>query len=98
MDNIRVWMASIRLGWRWENNALVFKMSWRLEERTDRMSGLEKTIQVMKGIMNSICTFLKLPTLDLIIWVRKEDNKTMYSFYLKPIASSKIIQNDCSMP
>ena len=50
MDDIRVWMAAIRLGWRWEDNALVFKMAWRLEERTAGMSGLEKTIQVMKGI------------------------------------------------
>ena len=85
-------------------------MAWRLEERTAGMSGLEKTIQVMKEMMNSIFTFLKLtmescmdfdgvlPTLDLIIWVRKEDNKTMYSFYSKPMASSKVLQSDFEMP
>ena len=74
------------------------------------MSGIEKTLEIMEGMMNSICSFLKLtmescldfegvlPTLDLIIWVRVEDNKTMYSFYSKPMASSKVLQRDCAMP
>ena len=65
------------------------------------MTGLEKMIQIMEVMMNSMCSFLKLtmescldfngvfPTLDLIIWVRMEDNKTMNSFYSKPMANSK---------
>ena len=74
------------------------------------ISGLEKTIQIMKDIMNCICRFLRLtmesvldfdgvlPTLDLVIWVRKTDNKTMYSFFSKPMASSKVLQRDSAMP
>ena len=88
----------------------MFSMEWRLEEKTAGMTGLEKTVQIMEGMMNSICSFLKLtmescldfdgvlPTLDLIIWVRKEDNKTLYSFYSKPMASSKVLQSDGAMP
>ena len=56
------------------------------------MSVLEKTVEVVKGMMNSITTFLKLtmeseidfggtlPSLDLTLWVRN-DNKTLYCFY-----------------
>ena len=29
-----------------------------------------------------------LPTLDLNIWIRGVDNKTLYSFYEKPMASN----------
>ena len=38
-----------------------------------------------------------LPTLDLSIWVR-EDNKTMYMFYSKPMASNMILQSRSAMP
>ena len=67
------------------------------------MSGFQNTIEVMKDIMNSSCDFLTItlesvddfigvsPTLDLSIWVR-EDNKTMYKFFQKPIASNMVLQ------
>jgi hypothetical protein len=68
---------------------------------------LEKSLEVLEIMMNSICWFLKLtmesvtdfggvlPTLDLIIWVRPTDNKTMYSFYEKP---NLVIQKVIAMP
>ena len=77
MDDIRVWCAEVRLGWRWVEGDLVFCMEWRREDEAAGMSGLEKTIQIMKDIMNCICRFLRLtmesaldfdgvlPTLDL---------------------------------
>ena len=31
MDDVRVWLRSIRLGWRWQEGRLVYKNAWRLE-------------------------------------------------------------------
>ena len=39
-----------------------------------------------------------LPSLDLNIWVREEDNRTMYTFYEKPMASDMTIQREAAMP
>ena len=73
------------------------------------MTGLKKTLEGMRDMMNYICNFLtltmesvldfdgKLPTLDLIIWVR-EDNKTMFMFYSKPMASNMVLQRSSAMP
>ena len=73
------------------------------------MTGLEKTLQVIQTIMNSICSFLKLtmesvldfegvlPTLDLVIWVG-DDNKVLYRHYQKPMASNMVLQRGSAMP
>ena len=73
------------------------------------MTGLQKTMQILEGMMNSICDWLnftmesvddfggKLPTLDLNIWVM-EDNMVVYIFYQKPMASSMVIQKRSAMP
>ena len=110
MDDIRLWMYGIRLGWRWEDNQLCFSMKWRLEERGSGMTVLEKTVEVLSQMMNSVCVFLNLtmetvmdfegvlPSLDLNIWVREEDNKTMYTFFEKPMASDMVIQREAAMP
>ena len=84
-------------------------MQWREEELPKNMTGLEKTTEILKAMMNSICNFLSLtmetevdfngvlPTLDLSIWVR-EDNKTMYIFFSKPMASNMVLQRRSAMP
>ena len=82
MDDIRLWMYSVRLGWRWVDGGLKYSTEWRTEERMAGMTGLQKTVEVIKHMMNSICDFLvltmesgddfpggRLPTLDLNIWV-----------------------------
>ena len=69
---------------------LVFSGRWRKEEKAAGMTGLEKTIQIIKAIMNMICNFLaltmescmdfpenRLPILDLNIWV-SEENITLW--------------------
>ena len=73
------------------------------------MTGLQKTVEIIRRRINSICDFLvltmetadefggRLPTLDLNIWVR-EDNVTIYIFYEKPMASSMVIQRRSAMP
>ena len=48
----------LRLGWRWMEGRLQFCSEWRREERESGMTGLQKTMEVMKEMMNSICTWL----------------------------------------
>ena len=110
MDDIRLWLFSVRLGWRWCEGQLCFCRDWRIEEKKMGMTGLEKTIQVLKDMMNSITSFLKLtmeseidfggtlPSLDLTLWVRDVDNKTLYAFYEKPMVTNMMIQRRSAMP
>ena len=86
MDDIRVWLQAIRMGWRLVDGVLTYKRAWMEEERESGMSVLEKTTEILRDIMNSICNWLTLtmeneemfggtlPTLDLQLWVRREDN------------------------
>ena len=73
------------------------------------MVGLEKTIEIVKCMMNSVCNFLTLtmesildfdgvlPTLDLSLWV-DEDNRTMFMFVSKRMASNMCLQQRSAMP
>ena len=78
MDDVRVWLRAVRLDCRWMDDRIVFKSSWRLEELEAGMTGLQKTREILHGVINSISTFLNLvmeneddfvgsvlPTLDL---------------------------------
>jgi hypothetical protein len=79
MDDIRIWLHGVRLGWRLVNGKLMFRKEWRQEESQSGMTGLQKTTEILKGIMNGICGWLNLtmeteemfggllPTLDLEI-------------------------------
>ena len=71
---------------------------------------MQKTTQVLEGIMNSICSWLKLtmenedmfeernlPTLDLKLWVA-EDNTIMYVFFEKEILSPMVLHKRTAMP
>ena len=94
MDDVRIWLRAVRLGWRWMDRKLKYRSSWWIEEQEAGMSQLRKTSEVPEGIMNSVCSWLTLtmeheemfngvlPTLDLIIWV-SDTNKVMFSFYEK---------------
>ena len=74
------------------------------------MTGLEKSVEILKAIMNESCNFLtltmescsdfndnKLPTLDLNICVTAE-NITLWQFYSKPMACNHVIQKESAMP
>ena len=58
MDDVRVWLRSIRLGWKWQEGKLFYKSAWRLEEEKAGMTSLQKTSRVLEGMMNSICSWL----------------------------------------
>ena len=111
MDDLRVWLFGVSLGWRWINEGVYYCSDWKREEQEAGMTGLQKTVEIFQSMMNQACNFLTmtmdtaddfngvLPTLDLELWVRvREDNKTMYSFYGKQMSSNMVIQRSNSMP
>ena len=109
MDDVRVWLRGIRLGWRWLEGQLRYKRSWRQEEEAGGLTMLGKTTEVLKGMMNSICSWLEftmeteemfdgvLPTLDLELWV-SESNKILYSFFEKSMVSKMVLHKRSAMP
>ena len=42
MDDLRVWLHGVMLGWRWTNGELVNKGSWRQEERRKKLSTMKR--------------------------------------------------------
>ena len=60
MDDIRIWMNMIRMGWRWSNGGLKYKKSWRLEDEERGLSPTAKAAEILEGMMNSICGWLRL--------------------------------------
>ena len=109
MDDLRVWLHGVMLGWRWMNGEMVYKGTWRMEERRAKMTILAKTTEIMEGVMNSICGWLKLtmenesmfggvlPTLDLNIWI-SESNEILYSFFEKAKVSPLVLHKRSAMP
>jgi hypothetical protein len=49
MDDVRVWLRAIRLGWRWQNGRAQFRKEWRAEEMAAGMTLLQKTSEVLEG-------------------------------------------------
>ena len=109
MDDIRVWLHAIRLGWRWVNGELLYKKEWKIEEMSAGMTPLQKTAEVLKMIMNGICGWLSLtmeteemfggwlPTLDLEIRVN-DQNKVIYRYYEKPMIPNMVLHKRSAMP
>jgi hypothetical protein len=110
MDDIRIWLWSIRMGWRWTGRELEYCGQWREEDRRKGLTPLQKTTEVLSRMMNSICGYLtlnmetgddfedgRLPTLVLSIWIGA-DNRILYIFFEKPMASTQTIQKRSAMP
>ena len=109
MDDIRLWLHAIRLGWRLVEGELVYKREWRLEEEGIGVTSLEKTTQILKDIMNSICGWLTLtmetedmfggvlPTLDLELWVRA-DNKVLFKYFEKAMVPDMVLHKRSAIP
>ena len=110
MDDVRVWLQAIRMGWRLVGGVLTYRRAWMEEERKSGMSVLQKTTEILKDIMNSICNWLTLtmeneemfggtlPTLDLQLWVRREDNKVLLSYYEKPMIPNTVLHARSAIP
>ena len=102
MDDIRLWLHAIRLGWRLVEGCLTFKTAWRDEERAAGMTPLGKTTEILHQVMNNLCDWLVLtmeneemfggvlPTLDLEIWVN-EVNMVLYQYYEKSMTPNMVL-------
>ena len=109
MDDIRIWLHSVRLGWRFMDDKMVFKKSWQEEERQAGMTNMEKTTEILEKVMNSICGWLNLtmenetmfggtlPTLDLQIWIR-DDNKILYKYFEKTMTPVTVLHARSAIP
>ena len=100
MDDKRVILRALALGWRWDKGQIRFRSRW--EQEDGGLSAVERTSRALHGAMESVFDSLKfemehqemfpenkLPTLDFKMWV--EDNKIMYSFYQKEVANKAVI-------
>ena len=109
MDDVRSFLYRIKLGWRFEEGELRYRNEWRIEEEREKMTGLEKTAEVILATMGEVEGFLKftpetedhfdekrLPTLDFSLWVNKEDY-VIYSFYEKPMALNQVIHKNTAL-
>ena len=108
MDDVRIFLRGIRLGWRLIDDKLIYKEVWRREEIKAAMTSLEKTTTILEKVMNGICGWLvltmenelmfngTLPTLDLQLWVNK-DNKVVYKYYEKPTTPATVIHARSAM-
>ena len=109
MDDIRIWLHAIRLGWRIVDGDLVYNKVWKEEEIKAGMTALQKTTEVLKDMMNKICGWLVLtmetedmfggvlPTLDLELWV-DDNNKVLFSYYEKPMVPNMVIHKRSAIP
>ena len=109
MDDIRIWLHAIRLGWRWVDGELLFRKEWRLEERAAGVTPLQKTAEVLRMVMNGICGWLSLtmeteemfggwlPTLDLEIRI-DDQNRVIYRYYEKPMIPNMVLHKRSAMP
>ena len=102
MDDIRLFMQAVKLGWRWSESGLAYQEDWRVEEENREMTGEEKTAEIILPLMNKIHHNLsftvelakdfadgKLPTLDTKLWM--ENGVIMYDFYEKPMVGNRVM-------
>ena len=58
MDDLRVYLHSIKKGWRWSNGELCWQEDWEEEDRLSGKSDLARTCELLRESMNMIFKFL----------------------------------------
>ena len=104
MDEIRAFLKSLKMGWRWVGGSLCYTKSWEEEDRASGRSAARRTALVLVGMMNDVFPFLnftvelgedfidgKLPSLDVAIWV-VDRNRIMYEFFEKTMATNLMVE------
>ena len=54
MDDVRMFLRGVRLGWRLIEDRMIYKEVWRTEEIEAGMTLLQKTTGILKDVMNGI--------------------------------------------
>ena len=98
----------VKRGWRWTEDGVRWSKEWNAEDEESGESGIKRTSEVVKGMVNSANASLRctvetgedfedgrLPTLDKNLWV--EDGRLMHTFFEKKMASSKVIHKDSAL-
>ena len=109
MDDVRMFLKGVRLGWRLVDDVMIYKKVWKKKEVEAGMTLLDKTTEILKDVMNGICGWLvltmeneamfdgTLPTLDLQIWVNSA-NKILYKYYEKPTTPITVLHARSAIP
>ena len=108
VDDVRLILAAIPKGWRWQGRRLQFKEEWQAEDEALGSSDTQRTSAVLKGIMNDIASNLTFtietgedfpnnrhPTLDTEIWI--EGKKVLYNFFEKGMAAKTVMRRESAL-
>ena len=84
----------------------MYKGTWRMEERRANMTILDKTTEIMEGVMNNICGWLRLTMENESMmgfcqpWniLVSETNEILYSFFEKAMVSPLVLHKRSAMP
>ena len=64
MDDVRVFLEAIRMGWRWHEGSLCYREEWRIEDLKDGKSSTARTGRILIDIMNDVMPSLRF-TLEI---------------------------------
>ena len=59
VDDIRIILQAVNLGWRWNGREMEYQDAWKEEETESGLTRLAKTAEVLEAIMNSLEDNLK---------------------------------------
>ena len=105
MDDVRLILDSLKEGWRWTEGGLFFSEGWKTEDEQSSESSTQRTGRILKDMMNSVLGFLrltieiaddfddmKLPTLDLKIWIHPTGRIILYEHFEKTMNTNLVLQ------
>ena len=108
VDDVRVFLAPLCEGWRWNGTCFEFSETWKAEDLVSGESDDMRTMKELNKAMSSIVSFLKfesevaemysdrkLPTLDTSLWL--EGHRVMFMFYEKPTVPNRVIQKSTAL-
>ena len=103
MDDIRSFLKALKPGWRWLDGKLCYTASWMEEDVKEALTPTRRTANRILESMNSIMSFLRftqeigedfpdlsLPSLDITVWVA--ENRILFKFFSKPMATNLVVQ------
>ena len=102
VDDHNLMMRAIESGTRWTGDAIEWSEEWRAEDEEKGEGSDKRSMREIRKMSNTILPYIvmeetvasdckdrKLPILDLKIWLekRQEEQKIMFEYYRKPMAS-----------
>ena len=104
MDDLRAFLKSLKVGWRWVEGSLCHTMEWELEDLASGKSASRRSAEIMINMMNDVFPFSRftielgedvpdgeLPSLDTKIWVLNAWT-ILFEFFEKTMASNLMVE------